>query len=48
MPKAIIWTHAMYAAVDAQSIPASLAGRRNVYSIMKECERQYVFIRRRS
>ncbi|KAL8832155.1 MAG: hypothetical protein Q9191_000428 [Dirinaria sp. TL-2023a] len=39
MPKPIVWNHGMYAAIDAQSIPSSLAGRRNVYCTMKECER---------
>ena len=40
MPKPILWTHAIYATIDAQMIPSDLAGRKNVYARMKECKRQ--------
>ena len=40
MPKPILWNHGIYATIDAQSIPGSFEGRRNVYQTMKECKRQ--------
>lgn len=40
MPKPIVWTHAIYATIDAQMIPSDLAGRKNVYATMKACKRQ--------
>ena len=40
MPKPIIWTHAIYATIDAQMVPSELRGRKNVYATMMACERQ--------
>lgn len=41
-PKPILWNHAIYATIDAHSIPESLDGHKNVYATMRECKRQYV------
>lgn len=40
LPKPIIWTHSLYATVDAHAIPPSLDGRDNMYTAMSRCKRQ--------
>lgn len=40
LPKPIVWTHSLYATVDAHAIPTTLDGRDNIYAAMSRYRRQ--------
>ncbi|OKL56143.1 hypothetical protein UA08_08748 [Talaromyces atroroseus] len=40
-PRPIVWSHSIYATVDAQSIPETLGGRENIYAPMGRCKRHF-------